>query len=485
MAAVSETGRNTLKKRWLFCVVLCVFLGACAVNPVTGKKEFSLISEQQEIALGQQTDQEIRGEYGVYADPALEAYIASVGQALVPHTHRPKLGYHFAVLDTPVINAFAVPGGYVYVTRGILALMNTEAELAAVIGHELGHVNARHSVRRMSNLMIAQIGLAVGSALSDSVARISGFASVGIQLLFLKFSRDDEREADDLGVRYARGGGYNPGDMIAFFNSLEKMGDLSGKSALPGFLSTHPLTGERIEKVKSLLAADDSRLARKNEAYLRKVENMVYGEDPRQGFIEGNAFHHPELRFSFDFPAGWKAQNTPAQVMMASQDGNAAVVLQAEKSAKSLENYANKVAEKIEGRQFLNDQRESIHGFTAYHQVYQVTQQNREPLKARLSFVRKGQFIFTFTALSTAGGFNGFEGSFRSIVGSFRELTNPAVLGRQPQRLRLVRSGGAESLQNIFRREGVQKDSWTKLAILNDLDVAAVPAKNGLIKIVK
>ena len=211
-------------------ILVCLFAASCAVNPVTGKKELSLISEQQELAIGKETDAEVRGQYGVYADDRLTAYVTTSGKALAEHTHRPNLAYRFAVLDSPVINAFAVPGGYIYLTRGILALMNSEAEMAVVLGHELGHVNARHSVRKMSQMILVQVGLAVGSALSDTFAKISGVAGIGVQLLFLKFSRDDEREADALGVEYYAGrAGYDPSRMVDFFTSLEKMGDLSGK----------------------------------------------------------------------------------------------------------------------------------------------------------------------------------------------------------------------------------------------------------------
>ena len=201
--------------------LLSFVLVSCAVNPVTGKREFMLISEQQEISLGQETDQEIRSQYGVYDHPGLNEYVTRVGMTMVPHSHRSHLGYHFAVLDTPVVNAFAVPGGYIYVTRGILAMMNSEAELAVVLGHELGHVNARHSARRLSNMILVQVGLAVGGALSETFAKISGAASVGIQLLFLKYSRGDERQADRLGVEYARKGSYNPGKMILPYKRWE------------------------------------------------------------------------------------------------------------------------------------------------------------------------------------------------------------------------------------------------------------------------
>src|SRR5512137_1763548 len=183
---------------------------ACAVNPVTGKKEFMLYSESQEIELGKQTDAEVAATYGLYDDPALAAYVSKIGLSLAAKTQRPNLPWRFTVLDSPVVNAFAVPGGAVYVTRGILALMSSEAELAAVLGHEIGHVNARHSMSQMSKQQMAQLGLAVGSVVSKEFAKYAGLAGTGLQVLFLKYSRDNENQADGLGVDYARAAGYDP-----------------------------------------------------------------------------------------------------------------------------------------------------------------------------------------------------------------------------------------------------------------------------------
>ena len=177
-----------------------------------------------------------------------------------------------------------------------MAMMNSEAELAVVLGHELGHVNARHSARRLSNMILVQVGLAVGGAISETFAKISGAASVGIQLLFLQYSRDDERQADRLGIEYSRKGNYNPAKMVDFFSSLQKMGDLSGGHALPGFLSTHPLTRERIENTQAMIIDTDNRLNIRQNDYFDRINNMVYGEDPRQGFTEGNTFYHPQMQ---------------------------------------------------------------------------------------------------------------------------------------------------------------------------------------------
>ena len=472
-------------KKAVLAILVCCLAASCAVNPVTGKKELSLISEQQELAIGEETDGQVRGQYGVYADDPMSGYVTASGKDIAVHTHLPNLPYRFAVLDSPVINAFAVPGGYVYLTRGILALMNSEAEMAVVLGHELGHVNARHSVRKMSQMILFQAGLAIGSAISDTFAKISGIAGIGVSLLFLKFSRDDEREADALGVAYARSAGYDPSRMVDFFDALERMGDLSGKNSLPGFLSTHPLTKERVRNVRALLQASDSKLIERDEEYARRIDGIVYGDDPRQGFVEGNAFYHPQLRVTCEFPDGWKVQNAPARVTILSPDDEAAVVLQAEKSPEGLSAYAKKKSASLDGGQFVNEQSMNIHGLSCVRQVFDVVKPEKETLRVQFSFIRNGERIYTFSALSKAINYGRRAPEFGRIVDSFQELRDPARLNKQPRRLKLVRADGAQSLREIFGRAGMKKDLWPSFTVMNDLGQEAVPPKGRLIKTVR
>ncbi len=473
------------KTALLLCLFLVLWVASCAVNPVTGRRELSLISEAQEISLGQETDKQIRAQYGVYADPELNQYVEGVGKTLVPHTHRPQLTYHFAVLDSPVVNAFAVPGGYIYVTRGILAMMNSEAELAVVLSHELGHVNARHSVRRLSKLLLVQLGLSVGGALSETFAKLTGVASVGIQLLFLKYSRDDEREADFLGVQYSRSGGFNPGEMVNFFTSLQRLGDLSKGASLPGFLSTHPLTKERIQNVGELLQASDRQLIVRKHSYLDNINNIVFGEDPRQGYVEKNAFYHPLLRFSFSIPDDWTVQNTPSQVVLSSKDGNAALVLQAEKSSEQLSAYAQKKLSDVEGKQYLSDQYITINSLSAYQQLFDIDQEEKEDLRLRLTCIKKGEYIYSWSSLSTTSDFSKYDYQFQSVERSFKNLTNRAYINREPKRIRLIRANGRDSLRQIFKKAGMAEDLWTKFAIINDIKLDETPAEARPIKIVR
>ena len=474
-------------KRTIFVVFLALLAVSCAVNPVTGKKELSLISEAQEIELGKQTDKEVAAQFGLYDDPELKAYVSRLGLAMAAKTQRPGLPYRFAVLDSPVVNAFAVPGGAVYVTRGILAMMNSEAELAAILGHELGHINARHSVSRMSQQMLAQIGLIAGSVVSKEFAKYAGLAGVGLQVLFLKYSRDDERQADALGVDYSRLSGYNPADMALTFASLQKMGDLSGGRSLPGFLSTPPLSSERIKNVQAMLKPEDQALTRKPEAYLRTIENVIYGDDPRQGFVEGSAFYHPELRFQFAIPSGWNVDNTPAQVTIVAKDQNGGVILQGGPSSDSPEEFARKQAEEIKGSggSLLGENRTKVNGLACFEQAFTISQQNQAPVRMRRSYVKKGGWIYVFSAMSAEQGFQKYDPDFRRVVGSFRELADPAFINRAPKRLGLVKADGRDTLLAIFKRAGMPDTATAHFAILNGLDANAVPPAGKLIKVVR
>jgi predicted Zn-dependent protease len=406
---------------------------------------------------------------------------------MAPLTHRPHLQYHFYVLDTPVVNAFAAPGGYIYVTRGALAMMNSEAELASIIGHELGHVNARHSARKMSQLLLAQIGLVVGSAISETFRDLSGLASVGVQLLFLKFSRNDERQADSLGVEYARNGGWHPIKMVDFFNSLQKMGDLSGGHSLPGFLSTHPLTPERIKYTREMEEANDRYLLVKREQYINRLSSMVYGEDPRQGFVENNTFYHPGMRFSFVIPQGWKFQNQRDRVVMVSADEKAAVVLQVEESSADLQSYAQTRSQKLQGATFISSQSLRINGLNSLQQLFRLTQQNQnqqQNLKLRTSYIRKGSNIFTFSALSDEANYGSYDFQFGTVIGSFRKLTNRRYLNRQPNRIKIVKANGRWTLDRYFQQANIKKDIWPRFAIINGMDLKDIPANNKLIKVI-
>src|SRR5438477_10298779 len=289
----------------------------CARNPVTGKRQIVLVSEAQEIAIGKESDSQVRQEYGVAEGQALQNYIEMIGRKLVKVSHRPNLEWHFVVVDSPVVNAFAIPGGYVYLTRGILAYLGSEAELAGVMGHEIGHVTARHSVRQITRQELAQLGLGVGSVLSPALGQVGDLAGNGLGLVFLKFSRDDEREADRLGVEYAARAAYDPRQVSNFFEVLGRLSAAGDRETIPGWLSTHPDPPQRVQTTRMLaqewiqmLGLTPERMAVNKDQLLRAIDGIVFGTNPREGFTEANRFYQPVLEFQIDFPAGWRIDNT-------------------------------------------------------------------------------------------------------------------------------------------------------------------------------
>jgi len=471
--------------RTILTLAAILVVVACAINPVSGKRELMFFSEKQEIAMGQETDQQIRQQYGIYESKGLYEYINGVGQKMVPYSHRPNLKYHFAVLDTSVVNAFAAPGGYIYVTRGILALMGSEAELAAVLGHEMGHVAARHSMKQLSGQMLAQVGLTVGSILSKDIRKLSGLAGIGMQLLFLKFSRSDEYQADSLGITYARQAQYAPGEMLRFFTALENMVADSGGQNIPTFLSTHPMTNDRIAKVKEMISSQDVRLPVKKEPYLSKVDGMIYGENPRQGFSENGVFYHPELAFQFTIPNGWAVENTPKQVVVGEKEGKAALVLQAESSAQDLDTYMQTRAKDFGQYELLRQSGETVNGFQSRHAYFRVPQEQSEPLAVRLTCIRKDKMIYSFMALSAFSTANIYQPTLDRAIFSFQQLTDPAYLNRQPSHLTLVRADGNKTLQGIFSSAGVDRKIWKQLGVFNAIGLESVPDPRQLIKLVK
>jgi predicted Zn-dependent protease len=258
------------------CFTASLFIiSNCARNPVTGKKEVVLMSEAQEIEMGKAADPEVIQQFGLYEDSSLQNYINNMGQRMAAISHRPNIEYHFRVINSEVVNAFAVPGGYVYFTRGIMAYLNSEAQFAGVLGHEIGHITARHSIKQQRNQVFAQVGLIAGMIISPELARFGEAASQGLGLLLLKYGRDAERQSDELGVDYSAKIGYDPQYMADFFQTLERQSAESGNEELPNFLSTHPSPEERYATVKKLAAQKKQELNSPNLAvgrneYLRE-----------------------------------------------------------------------------------------------------------------------------------------------------------------------------------------------------------------------
>src|SRR4051812_16142185 len=300
----------------LLIAVVALLAAACATNPVTGKKQISLLSEAQELAIGQQQDAEIRREMGVYDDRALGQYVNEIGQEIARTSHRPNLPWTFTIVDSPAINAFALPGGYVYITRGILAYLDDESELAGVLGHEIGHVTARHAAQAYTRQAEANLGLTIASIFVPSTRPFTDLSASGLGVLFLRNGREAELEADRLGVEYGSGAGYDPSGVPRFLSTLARVDALSARG-VPNWLSTHPDPGSRVAKAEPIagkfVSADAKKVNR--DQFLEHVQGLVVGDNPKDGIVRGNEFLHPLLRIALKFPDGWELTNSSEAVL--------------------------------------------------------------------------------------------------------------------------------------------------------------------------
>jgi predicted Zn-dependent protease len=453
-------------------MVLPLLAGAalvtCATNPVTGKKELSLVSESQEIEMGRSYAAQVSREIGVYPDSAVQRYVSGIGRRMALASERPALPWTFTVMDDPVVNAFALPGGYIFVTRGILTHMTSEAELATVVGHEIGHVAAKHSVRQMSKQQLAQIGLAAGSLASSTVARNAGLLSQATGVLFLKWGRDDESQADQLGFRYALQDGYDVREMVKMFATLQRISARSGQR-IPEWLSTHPDPGNRIAATQARLARVTRNLdsARVNQdEYLRVVDGMIYGDNPRQGYFQGTSFLHPDLKFQLDFPSGWKTQNSPSQVAGASAAQDALVGLTPagqDPPGAALQKFLGQ-----KGVQGGTVNPSPINGNPAAMVQFTATAEDGGQLRGYTAYVSYNGSTYQLLGYTVAGTFATYDGTFRGFIGSFRRLTDPAALGIKPNRILVATVGRAQTLDQ-FNQANPSVVPVDELALINGM----------------
>ncbi|MGH1364009.1 MAG: M48 family metalloprotease [Calditrichia bacterium] len=455
---------------------------ACAVNPVTGKREFMLLSEADEIAMGAQSDPQIVQMYGVHENPRIENFITTVGNDMVAVSHRSNIKFDFKLMDTPVINAFAVPGGYVYITRGIMAYLNSDAEFAGVMGHEIGHVTARHSAKSYSRSQVAQLGLGLGSVLSQTFAQFAGLASQGMQLLFLKNGRDAERESDQLGVEYSTKVGYDAREMANFFNTLNRMRPADG-GGLPDFLSTHPNPAERVGNIQKLAAEWQSRVPNSNlkigrNDFLNRLEGLVYGDDPQQGYVADNMFFHPTLKFQFPIPGGWKHMNTPSAVQMQNEAGDAAMIMQLGKGtpAAAANTFLTESQATVESQGAT-----TVNGLNAYRTVATLNTQNGA-LKILSYFITYGSNTYVFHGYTSAQAFGQQASTFESTMKGFRKLTDTARMNVKPDRIRIKRITRSTPLKAALKTHGTPDDKLDELALINGMQLTDVLAPNTLIK---
>jgi predicted Zn-dependent protease len=451
-------------------LLLCVAAAACAVNPATGRRELALVGAAQEIEMGRDGDRDVVASLGTYPDEALARYVQDVGQRLAAVSERPDLEWTFRVIDDPTVNAFALPGGFLYVTRGILAHLTSEAELAAVLGHEIGHVTARHSVSQISRAQLAQLGLGVGVALGGDTGRaLGGIASQGVSLMFLKFGRDDERQADDLGLRYVLASGYDPRPMPDVFQMLARVSASSESGKVPGWLSTHPAPENRRATIEAAIAASGKDLTGRavgRAPFHARVDGIVFGDDPREGyFIEPNRFVHPTMEFQLDLPSGWKTRNTKQQVAAGSPEQDAVVRLSLAKEATpaaALDGFL-----KQEGVLGGAAWRTSVGNAPAASREFSLTS-GTDRIDGIVAYVAHRDRVLSLTGFAKAGAWPARRAAVEASIASFRKLTDPKALAVEPERIVVVQAGGSETVADLGRRNRSTAPPAT-LALINQV----------------
>lgn len=412
-------------------------------------------------------------------------------------SHRKDLKYQFKIVDSPVVNAFAVPGGYVYFTRGIMAHFNNEAEFAGVLGHEIGHVTARHSAKQYSKSMLAQVGLIAGMIVSPEFAQYADVAQQGLGLLFLKFGRDAERESDKLGVEYSTKIGYDAKEMADFFQTLERISNQSGGEKAPDFLSTHPNPADRYRDVHKMAAdwkkkTDVSQLKVNRNSYLKMIDGIVYGDDPKQGFVENNYFYHPVLKFQFPVPPTWAFQNTPQQVQMAPKEGNAMMALTLAQG-ESLQAAAQALVQNNK-LTVIESKEDNVNGLPAIALIAAPQaqqgqqgqqQQQQQDIRALIYLIQYGGNIYQMMGVSATNNFTTYYPTFNSVISNFKTLTDPDKLNRKPERVRIKSVKKNGTLAQAFNDLNVRQDKAKELATLNGMTLEDQVESGMLIKVLE
>ncbi len=485
--------------RWLsrmrLGVLLCgLGLAGCATNPVTGRSDLVTMTEQQEVSIGQRAHQQILQQYQIYDEAQLQIYVSNVGQRVATHGHRPGLSYEFYVLDSPEINAFALPGGYIYVTRGLLSYLNSEAELAAVLAHEVGHVTARHAVRQQSSAQLASVGTGLLSIFIPQLGMVGRqtLSLVG-EALLRGYGREQELEADRLSAEYLARAGYDPSALLNVLSTLkaqesldQRLAQLEGRQARAyhGMFSTHPDNDTRLREgvtAARQFAVNQGEVGR--DPYLDEIDGLIVGNNPRQGVIRDNRFLHPGLDFSLMFPTGWALQNLPNKLVATEPGGFAqAQVNIADASPDETPEAVLArlgVREFIKGRRFQAEQAAGVTGFTRLNVQGGLR-------TVRLSLLLHQGYAFVITGITAREqDLAQFDPAFYEVAASFRRLTAEERAKIKPRQLRVVDLNGPVTWQSLAKASPLKRLPQEQLMVLNAAAPSEVSPQIRRIKIVE
>jgi predicted Zn-dependent protease len=477
--------------RFFLALVVAVVTAGCATNPVTGKRELSFMSEAQEISMGRELDAQVRQEMGVYEDDDLQRYVQDLGMQLAKRSQRPNLPWSFAVLDSPAVNAFALPGGYIYITRGILPYLDNEAQLVGVLGHEIGHVTARHSAQQYTRSMGASLGVLVGSIFVPQVRPFTDFAEGGLGVLFLKFGRDDELQADALGAEYTATGGWDPDQVPRFLTTLARIAETTDRNGTPNWLSTHPQPENRAEQLTETVkkaqanSAGESPFKVDRDSYLARIDGLVFGDNPEAGIVRGNAFLHPPLRFAVEFPDGWEITNSDEQVVAQEPGNKVFIVLRTiePRLSRSLDQVALQHMRES-GYKPTDSRMTTIDGMEAMVGTYEGTASGIGKVMARGAHIVMGRSTFFIGGIAAPDLYPRVSANFDRTIQSFRQMSQSEADAVRPNLIDFYTVREGDTWQSIAQRAGKGLVSALTLAIMNDYPIDRQPKAGTRLKIV-
>ncbi|MCJ8170399.1 M48 family metalloprotease [Atopomonas sediminilitoris] len=476
-------------KGWLALVLLSgmLALSGCAVNPATGQTDFVMMSEQEEVSLGQRYHQEVLKQYSLVEDKALRDYVERIGQRMARASHRSNLNYQFTVVDSPEINAFALPGGYIYIHRGLMSYLNSEAELAAVLGHEIGHVTARHSVRQHGqssalSILANVVAIGTGYGAAGDLTNVLGTAVVR------GYGRDMELEADGLGAQYLARAGYDPQAMIQVVRVLKAQEDFAraraaakGQEASGGYhglFDTHPDNDRRLQEVIGKVPGGGSGEVGR-EAFLKRLNGVPFGDSAASGVRRGQRFYHAELNFTLEYPAGWGIVNQPDKLIGHTQDDQAFIIMGMEDRDERL--TPEEFLRKKVGRQSLveefNLKQAGLSGYAAMIPGDKAR---------RLAVVYHGKHAYMFVAaVKGRAPIETQDDRFMQVIRSFRPLTSKEKALAQPLRIRLHTVKAGETIRSLAGSSKFNEDGESQLRLLNGLYPSGEVKAGQVIKIVR
>ena len=476
----------------LIIIISCSYLVGCASNPVTGKQDFVLMSEDKEIEIGRQAHKQILKQYRVYDDPELQAYIAEIVEDLSTKSHRSHLVFHSTVLDSPQVNAFALPGGYVYVTRGIMAYMNSEAELAGVLGHEIGHVTARHGVRQQSastvtGVLAAIIGATAGVRGAGDAANIAGTA------LLRGYGREHELEADRLGAEYLAKSGYDPEEMIKVVGILKsqeefdkQLAEEEGREprAYHGLFSTHPANDRRLQEVIRAANKFRSKNSRSSQGrFLELTDGMVLGSGEKDGVLRGNKFYHKDLGIALTFPKNWKVDNLPDRLIAATKEKDAVMQI----SLRDLNK--RQTPQEFLKDQFGKDLRNGEKVETESYEGYTGITKGKTPFgtqDTRVAVVFKDKQVYQFLAAAKdATLLEKYDKNFLATVNSLRALKKSEQSLAEPRRIKIITAKKGDTFASLAKNSPLASHAEEQLRLLNGMYPDGEPTPGKPVKIVE